>query len=78
MAKERTIADVQADLMKQLEEEHKLGEKRDTLQNELDTLRVSEMDKSVVDEAMKLGVNPKNFEDTDHLKEAIKLAKKSL
>lgn len=78
MAKERTLEDIQAELDAKLEAKHAIAREEDALQDELDTLRVSKMDSGVVDEAMKLGINPKNFEDTDHLKEAIKLAKKSL
>lgn len=48
---------------------------REKAVDDFDTLRVESMDVAVVEEAKALNINPRNFEDTRHLKEAIKKVK---
>ena len=50
---------------------------RDELRDKYDEARVADMDETVVKEAQELGINPKNFETTEHLQEAIDLQKKN-
>lgn len=51
------------------------AEKRNAAVDARDTARVEAMDPALVEEARSLEINPRNFEDDDHLREAIELRK---
>lgn len=57
------------------EEQAELQKEREDLTDQIDDINVSNMDASLVEDAKKLGVNPRNFSNDEQLKEAIKISK---
>ena len=79
-----SIKDLHKAAEKLLKDQEKLAQQSDKIRIEreaivdrIDVLKVEEMDQNVVDEAQRLGINPKNFDTTEHLQEGIELFKKS-